>query len=98
MIRTSPTGHVYRTPKRARHKEPQKVTTIPRLAHTYRSNRRNDWRSLDGVTWLEHNETDGRDKWHIGTIQRPRMVRSWAARSKYMPHIGKKERARHAPA
>ena len=55
---------------------------------TYRSERRNDWRELDGVTWQEHNKRGAPDPWHIGSVQsqkvtmRPRKI----GRSKYMPH------------
>ena len=69
-----------------------------RAHHTYRSERRNDWRKLDGVTWLEHNaKAPGADPWHIGSIQKPRRPVTYHLRaSRYMPHIGAKERARHA--
>lgn len=96
MIRTSPTGHVYRTPKRARHKEPQKVTNIPRLGHTYRSERRNAWRAL-GVDWTYFNKPSYEDRNLYGSGVSG-SVTAHVARSKYMPHIGKKERARHTPA
>jgi hypothetical protein len=78
-----------------------------RSASTYRSERRNDWKvrvvldkALDDepTPWAKHNAPPvGSDPWHIGSIQGSRTtMRSWVARSKYMPHIGAKERARHA--
>jgi hypothetical protein len=67
------------------------ATKTPRPNRTYRASRRNDWRSLDGVTWQEHNApAGGRDPWHIGTGKARRAI-SHVARSKYMPHIGAKQ-------
>lgn len=66
-----------------------------RAHNTYRAERRNDWRKLDGVTWAEHNRRDHTDLFDVGTD-----LTYWqsgaVARSKYMPHIGAKERGRYA--
>lgn len=69
-----------------------------RAHNTYRSERRNDWRRLDGVTWAEHNaRSAGADPYHIGSNQKPRRAPTYHLRaSRYMPHIGKKERGRYA--
>lgn len=63
--------------------------------NTYRSARRNDWRKLDGVTWAEHNARERLDHYRIGTWP-AKYVQTNANRSKYMPHIGAKERGRYA--
>ncbi len=66
-----------------------------RARNTYRSERRNAWRKLDGVTWLEHNRRDHTDQFDVGS----ETATYWVVnkdRSKYMPHIGAKERGRYA--
>lgn len=68
-----------------------------RAHNSYRSERRNDWRKLNGVTWAEHNARDRLGPDRIGTWPAPyRPARG--SRSKYQPHIGKKERGRYAAA
>ena len=71
-----------------------------RASATYRAQRRNDWRKLNGVGWDEYNDHKGlSNPWRIGSGQfADGSVQSWVARSKYMPHIGKKERARRVGA
>jgi hypothetical protein len=71
-----------------------------RTADTYRGRRRNDWsaaRKLALVPWREWNVTfHGRAGFSIpARVYPPTMART-ASRSKYMPHIGAKERGRYA--
>ena len=72
-----------------------------RAANTYRTERRNSWafaRTIATITWREWNVTfHSKDGYGIPErIYAPSMARAHVARSKYMPHIGKKERARYA--
>lgn len=67
-----------------------------RAHNTYRSERRNDWRKLNGVTWLEHNRRDHTDEYGVGSETATYWQSGAVARSKYQPHIGKKERGRYA--
>lgn len=67
-----------------------------RSANTYRAERRNDWRTLKGVTWAEHNRRERSDKFSVGTARPDDYFPGAVSRSKYMPHIGAKERGRYA--
>lgn len=68
-----------------------------RPLNTYRHMRRNAWRATNAWPWPEFNRTHvGANPYHIGSIARPRHAPAHVARSKYMPHIGAKERGRHA--
>jgi hypothetical protein len=63
---------------------------------TYRSERRNEWRVVGGP-WSHFNRHESADKFSIGTW--PHDYRpDRGSRSKYQPHIGKKERGRYAAA
>jgi hypothetical protein len=53
---------------------------------TYRAERRNNWRTLNGVTWQEHNDRPQSDPWHIGSMQDNRVTMRRRSRSKYLPH------------
>jgi hypothetical protein len=65
-----------------------------RAHNSYRSERRNDWRKLNGVTWAEHNARDRLGPDRIGTWPATYLLRPHG-RSKYMPHNGAKERGRY---
>lgn len=72
-----------------------------RASNTYRSRRRNDWRfaqEFATVPWRQWNITFyGAAGYGIPErIHPPSMARAHVARSKYMPHIGNKERTRYA--
>lgn len=68
-----------------------------RDVNTYRSNRRNEWHSLiRDVPWSAYNKHGG-SKYQIGSLRAPLVV-GHVARSKYMPHIGKKQREKGAQA
>ena len=67
---------------------------------TYRFARRNAWsgaRKLAAIAWREWNvQFNGRSGFSIPSrVYPPTFVRT-ASRSKYMPHIGNKERGRYA--
>lgn len=70
-----------------------------RARETYRSERRNAWRAtrINGlIPWARFN---GRaPKYQIGSALPGEMYHApgFVARSKYMPHIGKKQRAKGA--
>jgi hypothetical protein len=78
---------------------------MTRAADTYRAARRNDWHSYHR---LYRGITDAIETWrqfNVGLhgtagygiperIYQPSMARAHVARSKYMPHIGDKQRAK----
>jgi hypothetical protein len=71
---------------------------MTRPANTYRAARRNDWHG-SGIAWhLANRATHPDDRKWFGSplVGELFHATSHVARSKYMPHIGKKERARHA--
>jgi hypothetical protein len=71
-----------------------------RDADTYRAKRRNEWRrATEGgrMGWREFNiRAFGGVGYSIPEKYKPARttMRSWVARSKYMPHIGAKQRAK----
>jgi hypothetical protein len=68
-----------------------------RPAETYRSERRNAWRSIGGASimpWAAFNPELPLGKWFVGSLQTNRVTMRRPARSKYKPHNGKREMAR----
>jgi hypothetical protein len=70
-----------------------------RASNTYRAERRNEWALAGrGVSWRQWN-AEWYSKAGYGIPERlhaPSMARAHVARSKYMPHIGDKQRAKGA--
>lgn len=68
-----------------------------RDASTYRSERRNLWRSIGAfMPWSAFNLALPLGKWFVGSMQSDRVTMRRPTRSKYMPHNGKREMARRA--
>jgi len=69
-----------------------------RDASTYRTERREEWKAVKANSpvpypWAHFNTPA--PKYQLGTLRAP-MVAAHVARSKYMPHIGNKQRAKGA--
>lgn len=66
-----------------------------RDGNTYRAARRSRWSAFRVGTWAGFNRPKVGAEYQVGTVP-TRYAPSAVARSKYMPHIGNKERGRHA--